>query len=307
MEFESLKFFFNNEQTVCIQTRENVESEFITINFIDGKGRVSFSGYDNSDAASYIMYGNVSANDALRLKEITESSLDYFAKIVAKSRNEIAVSFITFNKLPLVENISIGIGDCGDTYESVIKRINDECILKIGPNRFYVYGLHKEANANVFSIVGQSNKYDVILSRRGECGAVLEKEQANEQIWAIRKKASHYRKEDYSFQLRPFNITFNDVSSTSAASEQNKLEMQNFDESSVLARWEKFAEEDYRISVEKIATVGTIKYSLLKHEDGNIYLLGIGEGYQDRFDALKSVASGLGNDLALDLYNSIRE
>ena len=145
MEFESLKFFFNNEQTVCIQTRENVESEFITINFIDGKGRVSFSGYDNSDAASSIMYGNVSANDALRLKEITESSLDYFAKIVAKSRNEIAVSFITFNKLPLVENISIGIGDCGDTYESVIKRINDECILKIGPNRFYVYGLHKEA------------------------------------------------------------------------------------------------------------------------------------------------------------------
>ena len=307
MEFESLKFFFNNEQTVCIQTRENVESEFITINFIDGKGRVSFSGYDNSDAASSIMYGNVSANDALRLKEITESSLDYFAKIVAKSRNEIAVSFITFNKLPLVENISIGIGDCGDTYESVIKRINDECILKIGPNRFYVYGLHKEANANVFSIVGQSNKYDVILSRRGECGAVLEKEQANEQIWAIRKKASHYRKEDYSFQLRPFNITFNDVSLTSAASEQNKLEMQNFDESSVLARWEKFAEEDYRISVEKIATVGTIKYSLLKHEDGNIYLLGIGEGYQDRFDALKSVASGLGNDLALDLYNSIDE
>lgn len=305
MEFESLKFFFNNEQTVCIQTKENVESEYITIHFIDGKGRVSFSSIDNSGSNSSIMYGNVTGNDALRLKEVTESSLDYFAKIVAKSRNEIAVSFISFNKLPLVENISIGIGDCGDPFESVIKRINDECILQIGSNRFFVYGLHKDANANVFSIVGQSIKYDVVLSRRGECGAVLEKEQANEQIWAIRKKASHYKKEDYSFQLRPFNISFNDISSASAASEQNKLEMQNFDESSVLARWEKFAEKDFKISVDKIATVGIIKYSLLKHEEGNIFLLGIGEGYQDRFDAFKNVASGLGNDLALDLYNSI--
>lgn len=105
--------------------------------------------------------------------------------------------------------------------------------------------------------------------------------------------------------LRPFNISFNDISSASAASEQNKLEMQNFDESSVLARWEKFAEKDFKISVDKIATVGIIKYSLLKHEEGNIFLLGIGEGYQDRFDAFKNVASGLGNDLALDLYNSI--
>ena len=305
MEFETLKYFFNNELSVKINVTKKVKSEYIRIHSIDVNNDIIFYDLDEENEDSY-QRGTVSKNDAIKLKNATDKSFDYFAKVIDSNEKSFTVSIINFKKLPLDGDVSIGIGDAGAPYKDIVNHIEKEYFLDICGKKYYVYGNHINAGLNMFSIMSASMKYDVILSRREECGAVLEKDTANEQIWAIRKKESSYKKDDYTFQLRLLNISFSDISSAAAATEQNKLEMKNFNENGILGRWIKFTEEDFNISKEKIELVGLLKFNNYDHVDGNIHIFTI-NSEKEKLDIFKKFKNELGSDLTLEIYNNLDE
>lgn len=301
MEFEDLKYFFNNEESIRIKINRPVNADFIRIHSID-LDTVIFSNYDDEDDDSYYK-GYITENDSNRLRHATDKSYDYFAKIIDKKQDAITVSIISFKKMPLNAGMCVGIGDVELPYSTALKNIEKQYILNICNKKFYVYGIHKNAAANMFSIMSPSLKYDVILSRREECGAIVNRDTANEQIWAIKKKASNYKKQDYNFQIRPLNLEFSDISSAAAATEQNKLEMKNIDENGIFGRWIKFTEEDFNVSKNKIKSVGHLKFNNYIHEDGNRYIFTIISD-KDKYDNFRKLANELGNDLTFIVYTN---
>jgi len=300
MEFEDLKYFFNNEESIRIKISKHIDAAFIRIHSIDSNN-VIFSNYNEDDKTFY--EGNITENDSVRLRNATDKSYDYFAKVIDNKDDAITVSIISFKKMPLNADVCVGVGDLDLPYSTVLKNIEKDYILNVCNNKFYVYGVHKNARPNMFSIMSPSLKYDIILSRRDECGAVINKEIANEQIWAIRKKASNYKKQDYTFQVRPLNLTFADISSAAAATEQNKLEMKNFDENGMLGRWTKFAEQDMAISNEKVNSVGYLKFNNYVHEDNNRYVFNIVSD-KDKCEILRKIANESNNDLTFKIYDN---
>ena len=303
MEFESLKHFFGNELSIKIRTDHKISFKYIKIHSLENY--ITFSGLDKNDTDSYEK-GIISQNDSVKLRSAIDKSHDYFAKVIDSTDKDFTISIIHFNNIPLNDDISIGIGDIGSSFSKAVNHINNDFVLDVCGKKYYIYGLHKNAGLNIFSIMCPSTKFDVILSRREECGAVADKEIANEQIWAIRSKESRYRKDDYNFQLRKVNFAFKDVSSVKAATEQNKLEMKAFDESSILGRWMKFAEEDYKKSQEKIDSIGLLKYGAYQHLDGNRHVFTI-TSETKKIELLRSSRSELGSDLSFIVYDNIDE
>ena len=300
MEFEDLKYFFNNEESIRIKISKHIDAAFIQIHSIDSNN-VIFSNYNEDDKTFY--EGNITENDSVRLRNATDKSYDYFAKIIDNKDDAITVSIISFKKMPLNADVCVGVGDLDLPYSTILKNVEKDYILNICNKKFYIYGMHKNARPNMFSIMSPSLKYDIILSRRDECGAVINKEIANEQIWAIRKKASNYKKQDYTFQVRPLNLTFDDISSAAAATEQNKLEMKNFDENGMLGRWTKFAEQDMAISNEKVNSVGYLKFNNYVHEDNNRYVFNIVSD-KEKYEILRKIANESNNDLTFKIYDN---
>lgn len=304
MNFEDLKYFFNNEESIKIKTAKPIDAEYIQIHSINSE-TVIFSNFkedeDEEEENKQYYEGYITENDAIRQRNATDKSFDYFAKIICEESESIIVSIISFKKMRLNEDLCVGIGDLDEPFNATLKNIEDNYILNICDRQFYIYGLHKNANGNMFSIMSTSLKYDVVLSRREECGAVLNREMANDQIWAIKRKEFKYKKEDYTFQVRELNLDFEDVSSAAAATEQNKLEMKNLDESSILGRWVKFAEEDYTVSKEKIDSVSHLKYNSYVHKDGDKHIFTI-DCDKEKYEAFKKLANELGNDLTFTVY-----
>ena len=301
MEFEDLKYFFNNQESIRIKITKPVNIDFVRIHSIESD-TVIFSNYYDENEDSYYK-GSITENDSIRLRNATDNSFDYFAKIIDKKKDAITISIISFKKMPLNAKLCVGIGDIELPYKTALKNIETDFILNICNKKFYVYGMHKYGGLNMFSIMSPSLKYDVILSRREECGAVNDRNVANDQIWAIRKKATNYKKEDYTFQIRPLNLNFTDISSVAAATEQNKLEMKNFDESGILGRWIKFTEEDFAVSKKKIESIGYLKFTNYIHEDGNRHIFTIVND-KDRYDNFRKIVHELGNDLTFIVYNN---
>ncbi len=306
MEFETLKYFFNNELSVKIKVTKKINFEYIKIHSIDNDS-IIFSNFDiDSETDDPYQKGLVSSNDALKINNAIDKSYDYFAKVIDSNDHEFTVSIINFKKMPIHGDLAIGIGDIDLSFKATIKNIVDKYILDICGNKYFITGIHVNAGPNVFSIMSSTMKYDVILSRREECGAVLDKDLANEQIWAIRKNESSYKRNDYTYLLRPLNITFTDVSSAASATEQNKLEMKNINYNGILGRWIKFTEVDYNISKEKIDLIGLLKYSSYEHKDGNVHLFTIISD-KEKFDRFKQYRNELGSELTFEVFNSLEE
>ena len=304
MEFETLQYYFGNEQTIEIKVSEHIQADYIKFLAIDKKGVVSFRNVSDLDE-NQVFSGEVSPNDAVRLQNATESSRDYFAKIVDNDKAKTLVSIISFNKIPQKSNLDVGVGDIGISFREFKKNIDDNYLLEVGGTAYYVHGMHKNGSIEkMFSIIGTNNvKYDVILSRREECGALANREIANEQIWAIRKKESSYKRSDYNFELRELNLTFSDVSSVSAASEQNKLEMKNLEVDSVLGRWDMFADAEFELSKEKCDKLGSIQYSDYYHEESS-YNFNLNCG-KEQLDILKTLYMESGDGLEFEVYESL--
>ena len=193
MEFENLKYFFDSEITLNIKTKGKVEGSYINFQSISKNGNIMFSVLNSNHD---LLAGYISENDAHRLSNITNSSTDYFAKIVKTEKETITVNIISFNKIPNNEDIEIGVGDIGISFSSTDYNINNNYLIEICGKKYYIHGTHINSNESIFSIISPTKKYDVVLSRREECGAVLDPKTAHEQIWAIRKKESNYKKED---------------------------------------------------------------------------------------------------------------
>lgn len=303
MKFESLKYFFDNELSIKIKTNHKIDFDYIKIHFIDDG--ICFSSLEKKDISSYEK-GNVSQNDIIKLRSVLDKSHDYFAKVIDSTEKDLTISIICFNNIPLNDDISIGIGDINSSFSNTVNHINKDYILDVCGEKYYIYGLHKNAGLNIFSLMCPSTKFDVILSRREECGAVTEKEIANEQIWAIRSNESKYKKDDYNFQLRKVNFQFNDISSAKAATEQNKLEMKAFDDCGILGRWMEFAEEDYKKSQEKIDSIGLLKYDSYQHLEGNLHIFTITSA-REKIESLRSLKSEFDSNLSFVVYDDMKE
>ena len=304
MEFETLKYYFGNEQTIEIKVSEHIQAEYVKFLSVDKKGVVSFRDVSDLDE-SQVLFGEVSPNDAVRLQNTIENSRDYFAKIVDNDKVKTLVSIISFNKIPQKTHLDVGVGDIGISFQDFKKNIEDNYLLEICDKAYYVHGMHKNGSIEkMFSIIGTNNvKYDVILSRREECGALADRDIANEQIWAIRKKESSYRPSDYIFELRELNFSFSDVSSVSVASEQNKLEMKNLEVDSVLGRWDMFSDAEYELSKEKCNKLGAIQYSDYYHEEST-YNFNLNCG-KEQLDFLKTLYMESGDGLEFEVYESL--
>lgn len=259
MKFENLKYFFNNEISIRIDVDKIINANYVKIHSILDEERVVLYNFEQVDNIEFIE-GHVSKNDAYILRYATDKTRDYFAKVIDSKKDFFVISIISFNKIPLISTLDIGIGDTDTSYLNTTENLEKEYVLNIGSKKYYVHGKHKNAKSNIFSIMNNASKYDVKLMRRDEAGAVLDKTIGNEQVWAITNKASAYKKDDYLYEIRPYKINLSNVSSAKAASEQNKLEMKHLNDDGIFGRWIKFTEEDFEISKEKIDAIGLLKY-----------------------------------------------
>lgn len=305
MKFEILKRFFDNESTIKLRCSQGISGSFITIHSIEDNKFVQFSYFDQSKSTEHFL-ATTSENEAVHIHRIIESSSDYFAQIVSSKNDELLVSFVVVNKTPIIEEFYIGVGDLGLGYEDFIEKFISDYTLVISDQRYYIFAKHIYSNENSFSIVNETNKYDVILSRREECG-ICSQEVANDQIWAIRKASVSYKMEDYVFQLRPFNLSFSDITSIKATTEQNLIEIQNMPDDGILSRWEKFAEQDYSISDMKVKDVGFIKFNNYVREGANIYTFIIATGFDEKLKKFDTYTKNSSSETILDIYEQTSE
>lgn len=304
MDFESVKYFFENAQAIKFNTNEKIDASYLIIHNIYNNDRVSFSSAEINEIDK-VYHAYVSENDAIKLKDCIESSTSYFAKIVEKADNFIYVSFVKFNKLPITEPLEIGVGDIDLSYEQLLLDLEENFILKVGLKKYYILGHNKNGNNKVFSIISPSSKYDVVLTRRELCGDCLE-ENAKDEIWAIKTNKSEYKKDDYLYEVRSFNYTVLDYSSVGAATIQSQTEINDGLKSVMLSRWEKFAQEDFAISIEKTKGIGQIRYTKVNKEDNGLTTFVIPDGNNTKLEALINYFRSQG-ETSLDVFASYRD
>lgn len=101
MNFEDLKYFFNNEESIKIKITKPIDAEYIQIHSIDSE-TVIFSNFkedeDEEEENKQYYEGHITENDAIRLRNATDKSFDYFAKIICEESESIIVSIISFKK-----------------------------------------------------------------------------------------------------------------------------------------------------------------------------------------------------------------
>ena len=304
MQFENLKYFFDNEISIRIDTDNQINAEYIKIQSILDEERVVFYNFNQVENIEF-NEGRVSKNNAYKLRIATDKTRDYFAKIIDSEKDYCVISIISFNKIPLISTLDVGIGDTGMTYNNTVSNIQNEFVLNIGDKRYFVQGKHKNARANIFSIMSSASKYDVMLMRRDEAGAVLDKTIVNEQVWAIINKSSVFKKDDYLYEIRPFSINLSNISTAEAASEQNKLEMKHLDDDGIFGRWIKFTEEDYAISKEKIEAIGPLKY--LEYTKNYYEFTFTITADKEKIERLIKFNNESQDNLVLEVYESLNE
>lgn len=306
MNFSDLKTFFNNSSVDKIITENEINCNYINVISIYNRTHISFCDLEDINA-NY--NGEVTENCAIEIQKMIEPSNDYFAKVISNKNHELLVEFVKTNKIPIVGDFQIGVGGTdtvGLDFDSFLNKFYNEFAIDIGGKKYYLYAKHKNAKDNIFSIVNAIEKYDVILSRRETVGA-CKKEDANDEIWAIKSRCSSYKKEDYIYQLRSLNIGFNNVSTAKATSEQNKIELSNQFDEGILGRWEKFTEEDYNISCEKIKQIDFIKYDKYTQEGNGVCAFSIPNGFSEKISLLNKYVNTLSSECVLNYYEKTED
>ena len=304
MEFENLKYFFDNEISIRIFTDNKVNAEYIKIQSIVDEERVVFYSFDQTENIEF-SEGRVSKNNAYKLRNAIDKTRDYFAKVIDSKNDYFIISIISFNKIPLISEMYVGIGDTDMTFSNTVSNIKNDFVFNIGDKGYYVHGKHKYAHTNIFSIMSNTSKYDVVLIRRDEAGVIIDETTANEQVWAIINKSSAFKKEDYLYDIRPFNIKLSDISTAATSSEQNKLEMKHIDDDGIFGRWIKFTEEDYAISKEKIEAIGPLKYS--EYNKSNYEITFTITNDKEKIERLIKFNKESQDNLVLETYESLQE
>lgn len=262
MKFEDLKQFFDTEKTFVIHTNSLISAQYIKFANISISGDISFYDYGLGTIPTEIFYGKASESICFQLKNIMDSASNYFAKIIKAEKQEIIVSIISFNKIISNSPIYIGVGELNGTSSTeCIKQFKETFFFQIGNRSFYIRGKYKEANTNIFSLIGVEEKVDVVQCKRRELVATSDAETAEDMVFAIRKKPLRYKKEDYIYEICENNIEFQSGLELLAISKRNEVENFSNSENIVLNKWEMYTEKEYELFKRKVENAGTLFFS----------------------------------------------
>lgn len=272
MKFEDLKQFFDTEKTFVIHTNSLISAQYIKFANVGISGDISFYDYGLGTIPTEIFYGKASESICFQLKNIINSASNYFAKIIKAEKQEIIVSIISFNKIISNSPIYIGVSELNGTSSTeCIKQFKETFFFQIGNRSFYIRGKYKDANTNIFSLIGVEEKVDVIQCKRRELVATSDVEAAEDMVFAIRKKPLRYKKEDYIYEICENNIEFQSGLELLAISKRNEVENLSNSENIVLNKWEMYTEKEYELFKRKVENAGTLFFfGFTRLEDDNI-------------------------------------